>query len=79
MTGPLARIAASLLLALLPLSPAAAPPDQLLLPPLVVAAGDAEPGQLHAKGDGAFEFRRTVSRLEEMRSADYLAEGHGES
>jgi cell division protein ZapE len=28
-------------------------------------------------GDGAFEFRRTVSRLEEMRSDEYLAEGHG--
>ena len=28
-------------------------------------------------GDGRFEFERTVSRLEEMQSADYLGEGHG--
>jgi cell division protein ZapE len=28
-------------------------------------------------GDGSFEFQRTASRLEEMRSAGYLAEGHG--
>ena len=28
-------------------------------------------------GDGNFEFQRTVSRLEEMQSADYLGEGHG--
>ena len=27
--------------------------------------------------DGTFEFARTVSRLEEMQSAAYLAEGHG--
>jgi cell division protein ZapE len=33
----------------------------------------AEPGALYPAGDGAFEFERTVSRLEQMRSADYLA------
>lgn len=43
----------------------------------LLAAADAEPGQLYPSGSGAFEFGRTVSRLEEMRSADYLAEGHG--
>jgi cell division protein ZapE len=32
---------------------------------------------LYPAGDGSFEFQRTVSRLEEMRSAEYLAEGHG--
>ena len=32
----------------------------------------------HATGDGKFEFERTVSRLNEMQSADYLALGHGE-
>lgn len=43
----------------------------------LLAAADAEPSGLYPSGDGAFEFQRTVSRLEEMRSADYLAEGHG--
>ena len=27
--------------------------------------------------DGNFEFQRTISRLEEMQSDDYLGEGHG--
>ena len=43
----------------------------------LLAAADAEPAGLYPQGDGSFEFARTVSRLEEMRSADYLAEGHG--
>lgn len=43
----------------------------------LLAAADAEPAALYPAGDGRFEFARTVSRLEEMRSADYLAEGHG--
>ena len=43
----------------------------------LLAAADAEPTGLYPAGDGSFEFQRTVSRLEEMRSADYLAEGHG--
>jgi len=43
----------------------------------LLAAADAEPAGLYPAGDGNFEFQRTVSRLEEMRSADYLAEGHG--
>ena len=43
----------------------------------LLAAADAEPAGLYPDGDGSFEFQRTVSRLEEMRSADYLAEGHG--
>ncbi len=43
----------------------------------LLAAADAEPGGLYPAGDGHFEFARTVSRLEEMQSADYLAEGHG--
>ena len=43
----------------------------------LLAAADAEPADLYPAGDGTFEFRRTVSRLEEMQSADYLAEGHG--
>jgi cell division protein ZapE len=43
----------------------------------LLAAADAEPSGLYPSGDGGFEFQRTVSRLEEMRSAEYLAEGHG--
>ena len=44
----------------------------------LLAAADAEPRCLYTAGDGAFEFQRTVSRLEEMRAAEYLAAGHGE-
>jgi cell division protein ZapE len=43
----------------------------------LLAAADAQPEGLYPSGDGSFEFQRTVSRLEEMRSAEYLAEGHG--
>ena len=43
----------------------------------LLASADAQPAELYTQGTGAFEFERTVSRLEEMRSADYLAEGHG--
>jgi cell division protein ZapE len=43
----------------------------------LLAAADAEPQDLYVAGDGAFEFQRTASRLIEMQSADYLAEGHG--
>jgi cell division protein ZapE len=41
------------------------------------SAAAADPQDLYAAGDGLFEFERTVSRLMEMQSADYLAEGHG--
>jgi len=44
----------------------------------LLAAADAEPQDLYIAGDGAFEFKRTASRLIEMQSAEYLAEGHGE-
>ena len=43
----------------------------------LLAAADAEPAGLYPEGDGRFEFDRTISRLEEMQSADYLEEGHG--
>jgi cell division protein ZapE len=43
----------------------------------LIAAADAVPAGLYVAGDGAFEFERTVSRLMEMQSADYLALGHG--
>ena len=44
----------------------------------LLAAADAEPQHLYEAGDGRFEFDRTVSRLMEMQSDEYLAEGHGE-
>jgi len=39
---------------------------------------DAEPEDLYEAGDGRFEFDRTISRLTEMQSRDYMALGHGE-
>jgi len=45
----------------------------------LLAAADAEPQNLYESGDGRFEFDRTVSRLMEMQSDAYLAEGHGEA
>jgi cell division protein ZapE len=42
----------------------------------LVVAAEAPPEQLYAEGDGAAEFRRTASRLQEMRSPDYLALPH---
>ncbi|MEW9856932.1 cell division protein ZapE [Novosphingobium sp. M1R2S20] len=44
----------------------------------LIAAADAAPEDLYQSGSGRFEFERTVSRLNEMQSADYLALGHGE-
>ena len=43
----------------------------------LIAGADAEPDHLYEEGDGKFEFQRTVSRLMEMRSDEYLAQGHG--
>ena len=43
----------------------------------LLASADAEPEELYLAGDGTFEFQRTVSRLREMGSDDYLALGHG--
>ena len=40
----------------------------------LVALAAGEPEALYPAGDGAFEFERTVSRLQEMQSADYLAQ-----
>ncbi|MDB5689869.1 MAG: family ATPase [Sphingomonas bacterium] len=45
----------------------------------LLAGAEAVPAALYPAGDGAFEFERTVSRLMEMQSADYLAQGHGEA
>ena len=44
----------------------------------LLASADAQPAELYTQGSGAFEFERTVSRLMEMQSEDYLAKGHGE-
>ncbi len=41
------------------------------------ATAAAEAEQLYTAGEGAFEFERTVSRLKEMQSSDYMARGHG--
>jgi cell division protein ZapE len=45
----------------------------------LVASADAEPERLYLGTEGAeaFEWARTVSRLHEMRSDDYLARPHG--
>ncbi len=38
----------------------------------LVVLAEAEPEVLYTEGDGAFEFERTVSRLNEMRSQSWL-------
>jgi cell division protein ZapE len=43
----------------------------------LLASADAPPGELYREGDGRFEFERTISRLIEMQSADWMALGHG--
>jgi cell division protein ZapE len=44
---------------------------------LIISAA-AQPDALYGQGDQVFEFERTVSRLYEMRSRDYLAAARGE-
>jgi cell division protein ZapE len=39
----------------------------------VVISAAAAPAALYPDGDGSFEFQRTVSRLMEMQSADYVS------
>jgi cell division protein ZapE len=43
----------------------------------LVATAEAPPDSLYPDGDGSFEFQRTVSRLNEMQSADYVAGRRG--
>ncbi|RAK63404.1 cell division protein ZapE [Phenylobacterium kunshanense] len=38
----------------------------------LVVLAETEPTKIYPEGDGAFEFERTASRLQEMRSADWL-------
>lgn len=40
----------------------------------LVMSAQVEPAALYDAGDGAFEFERTVSRLMEMRTEEYLSE-----
>jgi cell division protein ZapE len=40
----------------------------------IVVLASAEPAAIYPAGDQAFEFQRTASRLEEMRSAAWLEE-----
>jgi cell division protein ZapE len=43
------------------------------------ATAATTPEHLYSSGDGSFEFDRTVSRLMEMQSDEYMALGHGEA
>jgi cell division protein ZapE len=43
----------------------------------LVASAEAPPEALYLDGDGSFEFQRTVSRLNEMASAEYIAARRG--
>lgn len=43
----------------------------------LICSADAPAEKLYPQGDGSFEFQRTVSRLNEMQSAEYLALPHG--
>jgi cell division protein ZapE len=40
------------------------------------ASAEAMPDQLYMRGENAQMFERTASRLEEMRSQDYLESEH---
>ena len=40
---------------------------------LLIASAAVTPQHLYTAGDGSFEFQRTVSRLMEMQSEEYIA------
>ena len=41
---------------------------------LVIVSAEVPPAEIYSDGDGACEFQRTVSRLMEMQSEDYIAD-----
>ena len=43
---------------------------------LLIASAETPPEEIYRAGDGTFEFQRTVSRLIEMQSQDYIAGRH---
>ncbi|HWI26475.1 MAG TPA: cell division protein ZapE [Stellaceae bacterium] len=43
----------------------------------LVCSADVPPQELYTEGDGAFEFERTVSRLMEMQTEEYIAGKRG--
>lgn len=42
----------------------------------LICSAEAQPHELYTSGDGAFEFERTVSRLMEMQTPEYMALEH---
>ena len=42
----------------------------------LICTAEVPPEQLYTEGDFSFEFERTVSRLHEMQSAEYLGSRH---
>ncbi|HEX2150661.1 MAG TPA: cell division protein ZapE [Stellaceae bacterium] len=40
---------------------------------LLIASAEVPPDEIYTEGDGSWEFQRTVSRLHEMQSEDYVA------
>jgi len=42
----------------------------------LICSAEVNPAELYTEGDGAFEFERTVSRLMEMQSVEYLELPH---
>ena len=47
-----------------------------LMPAVLLVSAECQAYDLYVEGRQASEFHRTVSRLIEMRSRDYLAEAH---
>ena len=41
-----------------------------------ICSAEVQPDKLYRRGHGSFEFNRTVSRLKEMQSKEYISEAH---